>query len=82
MNVTKTFGDPTTNQTDANSVCGSDRYDAAGKPREYVIHFPLHDRLKSLLRCRQYTDALRWEHTRTRNADYVTGSFVFGTHTQ
>lgn len=76
-------------RSDRCEFCGSDRYDATGKPREYVVHFPLHDRLLSLLKCRQYTDALRWEHTRTQNADYVTGSFKqcvscvpFRTHAQ
>ena len=65
---------PPDDKTDRCELCGTARYDANGKPREYVIYFPLRDRIKSLLRCRQYTDLLQWEWKRTKNPDYVTGS--------
>jgi len=54
--------------------CGGHRYDASGKPKEYVVHFPLTERLQALLRCEQYYGAVRWECDRSKtNDDYMTG---------
>jgi hypothetical protein len=56
------------------NLCGCNRYDDNGKPKEYVIHFPLTERLQSLLCCKQYYDSVRWECDRSRtNDDYMTG---------
>ena len=65
---------PPADNTDQCEHCGSARYDDNGKAREYVIYFPLRDRIASLLRCRQYTELLQWEWKRTKNPDYVAGS--------
>ena len=61
-------------QGDECPKCGCKRYDDAGKPKEFVIHFPLKSRIESLLTCRAYQKAVRWESERTHdNDDYVSG---------
>ena len=62
--------------SDKCDLCGTSRYDEEGKPKEFVIHFPLEERFKSLLSCPHFVDALRHEHTRTTNKDYMTGSCI------
>ena len=55
-------------------LCGGARYDVKDKPKEFIIHFPLKNRLQSLLQCEQYYKAVRWECDRTSvNEDYVSG---------
>ena len=58
---------------DVCNECGGNRYDLKGKPKEYVVHFPLKERLQSLLRCEQYYDSVLWECDRSTNDDYMTG---------
>lgn len=54
--------------------CGADRYDESGKAKEFVVHFPIAKRMKSLLSLEQYYNAVRWECDRTKkNDEYVTG---------
>ena len=68
---------------DAGTVCefcGTNRFDDKGNPREFIIWFPLAERLKSLLQCDQYVEALRWEHERKKNAAYITGLYNQGEH--
>lgn len=55
--------------------CGGDRYDTDGRPKEFVVHFPLKDRLQSLLQCPQYVESVRWEckqHRARQNPNYMT----------
>jgi len=56
--------------------CGGDRYDAAGKPKEFLVHFPLQERLRSLLKCRQYVDAVRWEGVRHHDAQRQNPNYI------
>lgn len=54
--------------------CGGRRYDDKGKPKEFVLHFPIKPRIESLLRCEDYKKAVRWECERKHaNDDYVSG---------
>jgi hypothetical protein len=56
--------------------CGENRFDSTGKPQEFIVHFPLMDQLKSLLRCRPFQTALLWEGQRENmqtNPDYMSG---------
>ena len=58
------------------NFCHGNRYDDDGQAKEKVIWFPLKDRIESLMRCKQYRDAVRFEHTRAKNnSDYITGWF-------
>lgn len=62
-------------------LCGADRFDAAGKPKEFIIHFPLMDQFKSLLTCKQYQQTVRWECLRpTQNAAYMCGNCYLYLH--
>ena len=68
-------------KSDSCEICGSARYDAAGKPRskQRVIHFPLKSRLRSLLGCEKYVQSVRYEHERAqkkRNAEYMSGIHI------
>lgn len=59
-------------------VCQGNRYDREGKPKEYIIHFPLKKRLEKLLLCPDYREAVRWEYKRAKdNSEYITGRFSF-----
>ena len=60
-------------RTDRCEFCGTSRYNEQGKPQECIYHFPIHDRLQSLLKCQQVTEALQWEHVRKKNPDYISG---------
>ena len=61
-------------QGDICPKCDGRRYDDKGKPQEFVLHFPLKSRIESLLTCRAYQNAVRWECERTHaNDDYVSG---------
>ena len=61
-------------EEDVCDLCGASRYDDKGKPKEFVVHFPLKERLESLLRCDQYNNAVRWESKRQRvNSSFMTG---------
>jgi len=60
---------------DVCNLCGTSRYNDQGKPREFVVHFPLKKRFESLLQCPEYRKAVRWESQRTRvNINYMTGT--------
>lgn len=56
------------------NLCGCDRFDAAGRAHESIVHFPLIDQFKSLLACPQYEDAVRWESRRKANPAYMCGN--------
>ena len=60
--------------SDECEFCGGSRYDDENKPREFVVHFPLKERLRSLLKLPQYVKAVRWELERNarHNRNYVT----------
>jgi len=59
-------------------LCGAARFDASGRPHEFIVHFPLKDQFKCLLTCKQYQRAVRTETLRpTPNADYMCGNFFF-----
>ena len=54
--------------------CGGHRFDAAGKPKEFIVHFPLKDQFEQLLSCEQYQQAVRHECTRPpQNPEYISG---------
>ena len=73
VGCTKIWGQGDDN--DVCELCGSNRFDEHGKAREFVVHFPLIDRFKSLLRCPQYCDSVRWECKRPQgNGDYISGT--------
>ena len=58
-------------------LCESNRYDNKGNPREFVVHFPLRERLKSLFACPQYCESVRWEYNRSQgNDEYITGKHI------
>ena len=60
---------------DVCDLCGPSRFDEKGKPREFVVHFPLKQRFESLLKCAEYCKAARWETRRKRvNERFVTGT--------
>ena len=69
--------------SDVCDVCGPNRFDATGKPREYVVHFPLTERFTNFLRCDQYVKSVRWECDRpSGNTAYMSGlSFCSRPHT-
>ena len=68
---------PPQDADDVCNLCGGPRYDAKGKPHEFIIHFPLKPRLESLLRCDQYCQAVQWEFNRKHdNDEYMAGSCV------
>ena len=63
-------------EEDVCNLCQSRRYDGKGKPREFVIHFPLKNRFEKLLTCEQYRQSVRWECERRKtNDDYITGRY-------
>ena len=44
-----------------------------GKPREFVVHFPLKARIESLLTCKEYVRSVKWEHLHHKHrAGHVT----------
>ena len=57
-------------------ICGSERFDAKGKAREFVVHFPLKKKLERLLQCEQYLQAVKWEGKRRSNASFMTGTIM------
>ena len=61
---------------DVCEYCGANRFDARGKPREFVVHFPLKEQFASLLACKQFQAAVRWESqtTQQQNPDYMCGT--------
>ena len=59
--------------SDVCELCNGHRYDDKGKAKEFVVHFPLKERLEKLLKCHQYYMFVRWEGERRTNDDYVTG---------
>ena len=64
-------------ETDAENVCpkcGTQRFNAGGKAREFVIWYPLAKRFESLFKCEQYCQAVRHECRRPQAADpdYIT----------
>lgn len=60
--------------SDTCEICGTRRYDSAGKPKQFIVHFPLAEHITKLLELPQYANALRWEGNRSRtNARYITG---------
>ena len=46
--------------------CGTSRFDDKGKPREFVVWFPLEDRLTRLLQLQQFCEAMRHENRRAQ----------------
>ena len=54
---------------DVCELCGGSRYDDDGKPKEYFVHFPLKERLESLLQCPQYVKEVSWEYNNHRHND-------------
>ena len=53
--------------------CGTNRFDASGKPKESVIWFPLQERLIELLKLQQFCNAVRHENRRPQgDPDCVT----------
>ena len=53
--------------------CGQRRFDAGGKPNEYVVWFPLQSRLAALLELPQFQECMRHENRRKQgDPDYVT----------
>lgn len=59
-------------------LCGAQRFDAGGKPKEFIVHFPLFDQFKSLLTCKQYQRAVRWESLRPKgNPNYMCGKVIY-----
>ena len=61
---------------DVCDLCGGDRFDVNGKPKEFIIHFPLADQFQSLLACKQYEQAVRSEGLReTPNPAYMGGKY-------
>ena len=49
--------------------CGTDRFDNKGKPQEFVVWFPLRERLEQLLSLQQFCNVLRHENRRPEGAD-------------
>ena len=61
---------------DVCELCGGDRFDPAGKPKEFIVHFPLSAQIKGLLGCKQYAEAARHECRRTQtNPAYMCGNY-------
>ena len=56
--------------------CNGNRYEENGVAKEFVVHFPLKERLESLLKCPQYYMFVRWEGERPANDDYMTGTQI------
>ena len=56
------------------NLCGCDRFNAAGKPHEYIVHFPLQDQFKNLIACKQYAKAVGCESRRQANPAYMCGN--------
>ena len=61
--------------SDVCEFCGTSRFKRNGKPKEFIVHFPLKERFARLLQCAQYVEAVRWESARSRrrNPHYMTG---------
>ena len=55
-----------TDQGDRCPKCGRSRFDDKGKPKEYVVWFPLQTRLTALLRLHQFQHVVRHENRRPR----------------
>ena len=71
-------GDRETRKTYESRAEITDSMHDQGKPRECVVHIPLHERFKSLLKCPQYCEAVRWENCRPQgNDDYITGKYYY-----
>ena len=69
--------------SDVCDLCGADRFDAAGKPKEFIIHFPLMDQFRSLLTCKQYQQAVQWECRRpAQNPAYMCGNCYLYLHVE
>ena len=68
-------GDPSTSC----NLCGYNRFDDHGKPHEYIVWFPLMDQFKSLLKCKQFEHAVRWEERRKANPNYMCGKYLHAT---
>ena len=63
--------------SDVCDLCGDNRYDRDGAPRECVVHFPLKDKIESLLKCGQFYNSVQWEGQRSHtNSDYITGKLL------
>ena len=64
--------------SDRCTKCGGSRFDADGKPKEWVVHFPLTPRIQSLLQCRRFVETVRWEHDRAQghNPAYMSGVYT------
>ena len=71
----KTVWGPEDPATECN-VCGGSRFDDCGKPHEFVVHFPLFEQFESLLGCKQYQHAVRWENRRKKNPAYMCGKHL------
>ena len=57
--------------------CGEQRYDEKGNPKLFVVHFPLGERIESLLQLQQYQEAVRHENRRkVGNQDYISGVYL------
>lgn len=53
--------------------CGTARFDRNGKPKEFVVWFPLAERLASLLKLQQFCTAVRHENRRRNDQqEYIT----------
>ena len=50
-----------------------------GKPHEYIVWFPLMDQFESLLKCKQFEHAVRWEERRKANPNYMCGKYLHAT---